>query len=136
MADKVSAFEKLRAMLDERGIKHNDFNDNGRLRTFWAVRGIEYSYVETIYPDGQCETLFSMNTIFDATPEQAIAATVGRRTDLTKRLREVTGLHAFAELFGFDWEDGSDWTWHDVACAMADAVDEDRRHSTRNRREL
>lgn len=56
-------------------------------------------------------------------PAQAIAATVGNRTDLSKRLREVNGLHAFAELFGFDWTDESDWTWHDVACAMADAVD-------------
>lgn len=42
---------------------------------------------------------------------------------LSDRLREVHGLHAFAELFGFCWEGGSDWTWHDVACAMADAVD-------------
>ena len=47
----------------------------------------------------------------------------GNRTDLAKRLREVTGLHEFAELFGFDWTDGSDWDWHDVACAMADAID-------------
>lgn len=47
----------------------------------------------------------------------------GNRTDLAKRLREVHGLHEFAELFGFDWADDSDWTWHDVACAMADAVD-------------
>lgn len=44
-------------------------------------------------------------------------------TDLSKRLREVHGLHAFAELFGFSWEDESDWDWHDVACAMADAID-------------
>lgn len=32
-------------------------------------------------------------------------------------------MHAFAELFGFDWEDESDWDWNDVACAMADAID-------------
>ena len=43
--------------------------------------------------------------------------------DLSKRLREVHGLHEFAELFGFSWEDESDWDWHDVACAMADAID-------------
>ena len=43
-------------------------------------------------------------------------------TDLSKRLREVHGLHAFAELLGFSWEDGSDWDWHDVACAMADTI--------------
>lgn len=45
------------------------------------------------------------------------------KPDLSKRLREVHGLHEFAELFGFDWTDESDWGWHDVACAMADAVD-------------
>ena len=44
-------------------------------------------------------------------------------TDLSKRLREVTGLRSFAELFGFSWGDESDWDWHDVACAMADAID-------------
>lgn len=39
-------------------------------------------------------------------------------------LREkVKGLHTFAELFGFDWEDDSDWTWTDVARAMADEID-------------
>lgn len=54
---------------------------------------------------------------------EEIAATVGTRTDLASRLRKVTGLRSFAELFGFSWTDGSDWDWHDVACAMADAID-------------
>ena len=42
---------------------------------------------------------------------------------LSDELREVYGLHAFAELFGFDWDGDTDWTWHDVACAMADRID-------------
>ena len=42
---------------------------------------------------------------------------------LADELREVTGLHSFAELFGFSWNDGSDWTWHDVACTMADRIE-------------
>lgn len=45
-------------------------------------------------------------------------------TSLSKDLREkVSGLHTFAELFGFDWHDGSDWTWTDVAHEMANRVD-------------
>ena len=42
---------------------------------------------------------------------------------LTDKLRNVKGLHEFAELFGFNWDDESDWTWHDVAVAMADRID-------------
>lgn len=45
-------------------------------------------------------------------------------TSLSKDLREkVTGLYTFAELFGFNWHDGSDWTWADVAHEMANRVD-------------
>jgi hypothetical protein len=52
-------------------------------------------------------------------PERAVS----NRTSLARQLREVHGLDAFVELFGYSWEDNSIWTWHDVACAMADAVD-------------
>lgn len=41
-------------------------------------------------------------------------------TELLDGLRDVGNLHEFAELFGFDWYDESDWTWHDVAVKMAD----------------
>ena len=44
--------------------------------------------------------------------------------NISMGLREkVKGLHTFAELFGFNWEDDSDWTWPDVARAMADEID-------------
>lgn len=46
--------------------------------------------------------------------------TDNRTTDLLDGLRNVGNLHEFAELFGFDWHDDSDWTWHDVAVKMAD----------------
>ena len=46
--------------------------------------------------------------------------TDNRATELLDGLRHVGGLHEFAELFGFDWDDDSDWTWHDVAVKMAD----------------
>jgi len=38
-------------------------------------------------------------------------------------LRGVGNLHEFAELFGFDWYDDSDWCWHDVAVKMADDIE-------------
>ena len=42
---------------------------------------------------------------------------------VSEKLRLVQGLHSHAEMFGFNWNDGSDWTWHDVACKIADEVD-------------
>lgn len=46
--------------------------------------------------------------------------TDNRTTELLEGLRNVGNLHEFAELFGFNWNDDSDWTWHDVAVKMAD----------------
>lgn len=42
---------------------------------------------------------------------------------VSEKLRLVQGLHSHAEMFGFRWDDDSDWTWHDVACKIADEVD-------------
>lgn len=42
---------------------------------------------------------------------------------VSEKLRLVQGLHSHAEMFGFHWDDGSDWTWHDVTCKIADEVD-------------
>lgn len=42
---------------------------------------------------------------------------------VSEKLRLVQGLHSHAEIFGFKWDDDSDWTWHDVACKIADEVD-------------
>lgn len=47
-----------------------------------------------------------------------------RTTELLDGLRNVGNLHEFAELFGFDWHDDSDWTWHDVAVKMADGLEQ------------
>lgn len=110
----TSATERIRAMLDERGVEHYD-GTNG---TLWGKDASGYRFSADELTSGRMSV-----HMWCETPEQAIAATLGNRTDLSKRLREVYGLHAFAELFGFDWTDGSDWDWHDVACAMADAVD-------------
>lgn len=110
---------ELRAKLDERGIKWWTDKYYRDTNTCWRVGDFEWRASEK--KDGKL--LIGCTCVKYLTPEQAIAATVGNRTDLSKRLREVNGLHEFAKLFGFSWDDESDWTWHDVACAMADAVD-------------
>lgn len=48
-------------------------------------------------------------------------------TDLAKlcgELRKVYGLSSFAKIFGFDLKSGEDWTWHDVAVAMARRIEQ------------
>ena len=50
--------------------------------------------------------------------------TDNRTTELLDGLRNVGNLHEFAELFGFNWHDESDWTWHDVAVKMADELEQ------------
>lgn len=42
---------------------------------------------------------------------------------VSEKLRLVQGLYSHAEMFGFNWDDDSDWTWHDVACKIADEID-------------
>ena len=50
--------------------------------------------------------------------------TDNRTTELLDGLWHVGNLHEFAELFGFNWHDDSDWTWHDVAVKMADELEQ------------
>ena len=114
----MGSSDEVRRLLDERGIKWWALESDPNHLTVCVVDGVRYKFRQ----QGR-GVIVSTCTEGTVTPEQAIAATVSNRTDLSKRLREVTGLHAFAELFGFSWEDGSDWTWHDVACAMADEID-------------
>jgi len=114
--------EELRKSLDELGVEWWPSDDPccEDVITHWCVGPFQWTAIE-----GEKDLWLNAGIAGHEplTHEQAIAATVGGHTDLAKRLREVTGLRAFAELFGFKWIGGDDWTWHDVACAMADAVD-------------
>ena len=116
----MGSSDEVRRLLDERGIEWGSKTD---CDTYWYGQDRTF-YKFTEYRDGA--TSFT-TCQWNLTPKQVlttpIAATVGNRTDLSKRLREVNGLHEFAELFGFSWADESDWTWHDVARAMADEID-------------
>lgn len=45
------------------------------------------------------------------------------RREVARRLRKAIGLHEFAEVFGFDWTDDSDWGWKDVSNLVADLIE-------------
>lgn len=45
------------------------------------------------------------------------------RREVAARLRECSGLHEFEEIFGFSWEDESDWYWSDVTAKVADLIE-------------
>ena len=45
------------------------------------------------------------------------------RREVATRLRKVIGLTEFAEAFGFNWTDDSDWGWKDVSNLVADLIE-------------
>lgn len=67
----MSATERLRALLDERGVEYEAERIDFSNYLTWGENDC-YSYTE--YPDG------TVLRIWDCTPEQAIAATLGRGT--------------------------------------------------------
>jgi hypothetical protein len=74
----MTATERLRALLDERGVEwdaDDEAMDDGSLSqvTYWYCNGIEWS------ADGRDEYL-AFDAVQLLTPEQAIAATLGRGT--------------------------------------------------------
>lgn len=80
MADKVSATEKLRVMLDERGAIHLDIGD----MTFWHdINSIQWCATE------QSDGSLHVQSIDFMTPEQAIAATVGVDTNTGEAVRKL-----------------------------------------------
>ena len=89
--EKQSPSEELRAMLDERGIKWWQGNDEQK--TLWESNGLTWEYFNNDNGDawlgflGACEQ--------DITPEQAIAATVGAGTchmEVHDNLAETEGM--------------------------------------------
>lgn len=77
MTDSKTATERLRELLDERGVEWRDSEPYGaNAVTKFDVRGITLRYVE--YPD-YCWLDYHENEAL--TPEQAIAATLGSDRD-------------------------------------------------------
>ena len=73
----MTATDKLRELLEEHGIKHFDYDKGGRTQTQWAAPdGTRYFTYETYNnPSKTAKLVIS----WFPTPEQAIAATLGRR---------------------------------------------------------
>lgn len=85
----MTATEKLRTMLDERGVEWT--NPNSSLRdemTSWVANGFDYDAFEV--PDGTLVLTAAHQD--DLTPEQAIAATLGAGTckDVCSGVSEFT----------------------------------------------
>ena len=69
---RMTATDELRRLLDERGIEHMDFNMPERSLTLFA--GDEH---DGAYTENSVDTIL---TVYGASPEQAVEATLGRGT--------------------------------------------------------
>ena len=76
--EEMTATDELRRLLDERGIEHMDFNMPERSLTLFA--GDEH---DGAYTENSVDTIL---TVYGASPEQAVEATLGRGT--CKRVKE------------------------------------------------
>ena len=72
-----NATERLRAMLDERGVGYDIKDGKAVKNTYWNVGDLRFGYCEQIYEDGLRETDLFMYRGYGCTPEQAVAATLG-----------------------------------------------------------
>lgn len=81
MTDQT-ATERLRQLLDERGVEHTDHENNA---TWWSDGNVECAYIQSM-----SDRLGQLS--FMATPEQAVEATLGRGTckDVCNSVSEFT----------------------------------------------
>ena len=103
----MSESDRLRAMLDELGIEHHDYDKGGRTQTLWEAPDMErYFCFET-----EADSKTSRLTIsWFPTAEQAIAATLG-----SDRLTAEQVQHAIERHFGkvAVLDDGEPVEWRD-----------------------
>ena len=74
---EYSETEKLRAMLDERGIEHTDYRNDKMMLETTQWQGEHFDWIA--FDNGDAEA-FALTNAKAITPEQAIAATVGAGT--------------------------------------------------------
>lgn len=110
----MTATEKLRKLLDERGVEHQDVGD-------WKTRWHHAGAWEWVY-DEVVTVSYTRLTVYRATPEQVIAATIGETCTMDRWLAEDVLEHECREYlmrcdscgYGFGYinynEDGSTWT--------------------------
>ena len=68
-----SSTKILRRLLDERGVEYDTDDEDGYELTEWIANGLEWEA-------DSCGELVSLMSVMLITPEQAIAATLGRGT--------------------------------------------------------
>lgn len=101
----MTAADELRRLLDERGVEHTDADDGHTQHTWWS--------------DGDHEIAASNSgkrlAVYNLTPEQAIAATLGAGTCRIKpwEMEQDTGFYDCMECECGYVSDVSDWAkWH------------------------
>lgn len=99
-----NATDELRKLLDERGVEYDTRDGKAVKNTYWSVGDLRFGYCEQIYEDGQRETDLFMYRGYGCTPEQAIAATLGRGTcemeyggDITPNTAKMMGVYFCSE---------------------------------------
>ncbi len=116
-------------MLVELSSGENVHVDVSKVVYAWSVGGSSY-----ILKFGKDDTLRVTEESFkkvvewldwpdEPSMDQAVEAVLSDRAELCEQLRQVHGLSAFAKVFGFDMTSGEDWTWHDVAVALARRIE-------------
>jgi hypothetical protein len=90
-----NATDRLRELLDERGVEYDLYGGDVIKKTCWESNGIAYEYTEVTAQGGTyCE--FRAPRREGVTPEQAIAATVGAGTCYVKAVKKL------GDLFGIE----------------------------------
>ena len=102
-----SATERIRAMLDERGVEWTEPNNKARSHTtYWTAGVLRCGAVEFI--DGMVSIA---STSDDITPEQAVEATLGRgECEVVSKLL-IEGEYVPAEYYEFEMECGEGFKW-------------------------
>ena len=109
----MSATDELRRMLDERGVEYDTRDGNAIKNTYWNDgNGRRFGYTEDVSESGvTTPTLFLVSGQLTFTPEQAIAATLGRGTCRNDSLKQGVGSECGVYLdmadMSWDGQDGS-----------------------------
>lgn len=94
----MSVTERLRKLLDERGVKYGESTQSNTTFFRFDYRDSCGDYLHTIAITGACISAYSDYL----TPEQAIAATLGGGKLTAEQVREVVEEHMHD--FGNDWQ--------------------------------
>lgn len=102
----MSATERIRAMLDERGVEWRERVWGGKhsVTTFWHARGVRWHYRENRFGEVRLHA-------DGLTPEQAIEATLGRGTCEVVSKLLIEGEYVPSSYYEFEMECGEGFKW-------------------------